>query len=130
MVVQKLVTAESARQPAGAQLPRPYDTSAYEETIGASIDLVRQEIDDAFEDMKTFHNREPDEIMRMCGGHSARLSEIRVRIQRIEDWKREWKNIRTREIEPAIEELDRQYTIASRLHSIRELDYKLEAGER
>jgi len=129
MVTTKLVTASQAHQ--GASLPAaPYDTSAYDDIIEGSIDTVRVEVDDAFHDMKTFHNLEPDEIMRMCGGHSARLSEIRVRIQRIEDWKREWKNIRTREIEPAIEELDRQYTIASRLHSIRELDYKLETGER
>jgi hypothetical protein len=129
MVTQKLVTA--GQTPQGASLPAaPYDTSAYDDVVDGSIDTVRAEIDDAFADMKNFHNMEPDEIMRMTGGHSARLSELRVRIQRVEDWKREWRNIRTREIEPALEELERQYTIASRLHSIRELDYKMETGER
>jgi uncharacterized membrane-anchored protein len=129
MVTTKLVTAEQAHQ--GASIPAaPYDTSAYDDTVEGSIDTVRAEIDDAFHDMKEFHNQEPDEIMRMCGGHSARLSEIRVRIQRVEDWKRQWRGIRTREIEPAIEELERQYAIASRLHSIREHDWKIETGER
>lgn len=105
-------------------------THVWNDDVGGSIDTVRKEIDDAFADMKTFHNLEPDEIMRLCGGQSARLSEIRVRIQRVEDWQREWKNIRVREIEPALEELERQYTIASRLHSVRELDWKMESGER
>lgn len=130
MAVQKIITAESAPQQ-GVQIPRaPYNTSDFDEVIDGSIDTIRVEVDDAFSDMREFHRLEPDEIMRMCGGHSARLSEIRVRIQRIEDWKREWRNVRMREVEPAIEELERQYTIASRLHSIRELDYKMEAGER
>lgn len=93
-----------------------------------SIDSVRGEIDDAFADMKTFHNLEPDQVMRMCGGHSARLSEIRVQIQRIEAVARQWKPVREREVEPAIEELKTQFGIASRLHSVRELDWKMAGG--
>lgn len=93
-----------------------------------SIDSVRKEIDDAFADMKTFHNLEPDEVMRMCGGHSARLQEIRVQINRVEVVARQWKPIREREIEPAIDELKQQYLIASRLHSVRELDFKMSGG--
>lgn len=108
----------------------PLDTSVWNEEIKASIDSVRQEVDDAYADMRSFHNLNPDEVMRMCGGHSARLSELRVLVMRIEDWRREWKSVRTRELEPALEELDKQYTIASRLHSVRELDWKMEAGER
>jgi len=61
---------------------------------------VREEIDDGFKDMCTFLNREPDEIRRMCGGHSARLAELLVRLQRIEDLDRQWRPIRIREIDP------------------------------
>ncbi len=103
------------------------DTSRVFPGLG-SIDSVRSEIDDAFADMRQFHNQEPDEIMRLCGGHSARLSEIKVRIQRIEDFNRQWRPIRTREVEPTLEELQQQFTIASRLHSVRELDYKMTQG--
>jgi len=130
MAIQKLVTEIREADPAQPPRVAPFDTSAFELTVGGSIESVRQEVDDAFADMRTFHNLEPDECMRMAGGHSARLSEIRVRIMRIEDFKREWRNVRLREIEPAIEELREQYTIASRLHSVRELDWKMEAGER
>lgn len=106
------------------------DTSQFVPEIGGSVDSVRREIDDAFADMKTFHNRQPDEIMRMAMGHSARLSELRVLAQRVEDYHRVWKLVRTREIEPALTECERQYQLGSRLHSVRELDWKMEQGER
>ena len=106
------------------------DTNRVYPEVGGSIESIRVEINDAFEDMKTFHNREPDEVMRLVAGHSARLSEIRVRIQRIEDVHRQWKNVRTREVEPTLDQLGQQFTIASRLHSVREFDYAVETGER
>lgn len=108
---------------------RGLDTSEQHPIVGGSIDSVREEVDDAFADMKTFVNREPDEIMRMAGGHSARLSELRVRIMRLEDIRREWKAVRTREIEPTLEELKNQYNIASRLFAVRQLDWAMESGQ-
>lgn len=96
--------------------------------VGGSIATIRQEVDDAYEDMKQFHNMEPDEITRRVSGHSARLSEVRVRIQRVEDFLREWRNIRTREIEPCLEELREQHSMASRRHAYRVFDYQVETG--
>lgn len=135
-MVHQLIVDPAPEQQPGAAGPRaavPITapiTSSYNQVIQGSIDSVRQEIDDAFADMKTFRTSEPDQIMRVCSGHSARLSELRVRIERIEDFQREWKGVRTREIEPTLQELERQYAIASRLHSVRELDWKMESGER
>lgn len=116
--------------PVGGQPLAGLDTTRIYPQIDGSIDSVRVEIDDAFEDMKLCANSDPDEAMRLCGGHSARLSELRVRIQRVEDFHRQWKAIRTREIEPALEELANQFAIASRLHSVRELDWRMETGQR
>lgn len=130
MATVKLVSQVNPQASGAVPTSSPLDTSVVDHTVGGSIDTVRKEIDDAFEDMKEFHNREPDECMRLTGGHSARLSELRVRIQRVEDYKREWKSVRTRELEPALEELERQWRNASRLHSVRELDWKMESGER
>jgi len=127
MATQRLIPVQ---REANAPINLPYDTAAYEPTIGASIDDVRGEVDDAYAEMKTFLNNEPDYCMRMISGHSARLSELRVRIMRIEDYRREWGNVRTRELEPCLQELERQYNISSRLHSVRELDFKMSQGER
>lgn len=127
-LISSLPTAAPA--PTGGLVAGPrLNTAEVDPTVGLSIDQTRQEIDDAFADMRTFYAREPDEVIRMCSGHSARLSELRVRIQRVEDMRREWRNVRTREIEPSLEELERQYTSASRLHSIRELDFRLSGGQ-
>ncbi|NUS01935.1 MAG: hypothetical protein HOV97_05150 [Nonomuraea sp.] len=106
------------------------DTSQLIPEMGGSIDSIRVEIDDAFKDMATFLQREPDEIMRMASGHSARLSWVRVQCLRIEDWYRPARDLRTRELEPCIEELQKQWAHGSRLHSVRELDWKIESGER
>ena len=116
------------RQPT-TQMPVGLDTTTVFPGLG-SIDSVRGEVDDAFADMATFHNIEPDEIMRLVGGHSARLSELRVRIQRVEDFHRQWKGVRTREIELALDELAKQFQVASRLLTVRELDFKMESGSR
>lgn len=127
-------TPPPGQVPPGQTAPaeaRPFglDTTRVSVGVGGSIDSIRQEVDDAFKDMATFHNREPDEVMRMCAGHSARLSEIRVRIQRVEDIDRPWRNVRLREVEPALEQLSNQFQIASRLLSARELDWRMETGQ-
>lgn len=127
-----VVELDPSRMPQGAHAVRPpaFDTSEQNDVVGASIDGVRQEIDDAFEDAQKFHQMDPDEVMRYVGGHSARLSYLRVRIMRIEEYSstRLWKDVRVREIEPCLEELERQWRNASRLHSVRELDFKMEGG--
>lgn len=130
-----LTTSNGATLPPGAgpqaalaPAAAVWDPKAVFPAIG-SIESVRQEVDDAFADATDFHTHEPDEVMRMCSGHSARLSELRVRIMRIEDFQRQWKQVRTRDIEPCLEELREQYAIASRLHSVRELDWKMSQGQ-
>lgn len=133
MATTKLVQAiDHTQSSVGAppSVTSMFRTDVMNQLVGGSIDSVRTEIDDAYADMRTFHNLEPDEVMRFCSGHSARLSELRVRIQRVEDLAREWRPIREREIEPTLSELERQYAIASRLHSVRELDWKMSQGER
>lgn len=107
-----------------------YPTHEVHPVVGASIEGVRSEVDDAFAQMKTFYQNEPDQVMRLASGHSARLSELRVKVMRVEDTLPAWRNVRMRDLEPAIEELKQQYLIASRLHSVRELDWRMESGER
>ena len=98
--------------------------------VGISVDQARAEVDHAFQDMSTFEHMEPDEIMRRAAGHSARLSYIRVRVMRVEHFLPHWEDVRIHDLEPALDQLEHQFTIASRLHSVRELDYRMESGER
>lgn len=93
-----------------------------------SVVTVRGEVDATFEVMRGFHSLEPEDVMRFVGGLSARLVELRVRTTRVEVAHPIWTSIRTNELDPAIEELGRQYAIASRLHSVKELDYRISTG--
>lgn len=128
-----LVSAQNPGNSGSAGATRGMQTLDFDEVdpvVGISINQARVEVDDAFKDIETFVNREPDEIMRLAAGHAGRLSFIRVRVMRIEDYKHQWKDVRTRELEPCLEQLDKQWAHGSRLHSVREFDYKVEAGER
>lgn len=101
-----------------------------EPAVGISVNQARDEVDQAFQDMSAFEHMEPDEIMRRAAGHSARLSYIRVRVMRVEYFMPYWEDVRRYDLEPALDQLEHQFTIASRLHSVRELDFKMESGER
>jgi hypothetical protein len=93
-----------------------------------SILSVRKEIDDVLADMQDFHRAEPDMVMAAVSAHGARLTEIIVRIQRIEVVRREWKPVRE-EAEKVSGELKSQFSIASRLIAIRQMDFDLLRGQ-
>src|SRR3954471_9762417 len=85
-----------------------------------TIISVRKEIDDVLADMQDFHRAEPDMVMAAVSAHGARLTEIIVRIQRIEVVRREWKPVRE-EADKVLGELKSQFQIASRLTAIRQM---------
>lgn len=95
-----------------------------------SLEKLRGEIDDAYEQMNDFFGMEPDQIMQVAAGQSARLNEIRMRIQRVEDLPqfRILKQVRQNELEPTIKELQFQFQVASRLFSVRQLDWEMSRG--
>jgi len=130
MTTPRIVTLPGSGASAPGSSQPALDYNEFIQELGGSVNSIRGEINDAFEDMKLFHQEEPDAIMRKSGAHSARLSYIRVLCLRIEDWYRPARDLRMRELEPTITELANQYQIASRLHSVRELDWKMESGER
>lgn len=109
--------------------PQPIDTSAQLPHGLGSIDAIREEVNDAYEDMRQFYADEPDDVMRKVSGHLARLGEIRKDIVRIEGATRQLKPIRTGEVEPAIEDLWKQYQIASRLLEVRKMDLQVMGGQ-
>lgn len=129
MSTQRLITDFPAA--AGVTQPAfmPLDASAWNNVVEGSLETVREEIDDAFKHAKTYYQLNPDEAMRFASGYSARLSELKVRVKRIENDVPGWRPVRI-ELEDAIEEQRFQYEAHSRLHTAREFDWRVEAGER
>jgi len=106
----------------------PMRTDVWNDVVKGTIESVRKEIDDACEEMETLYNNEPDHCLRIISGHSARLSHIAILVRRIEDREPQWRQLRERELETALRELERQYDNASRRHTMREFDFKVDGG--
>jgi len=112
----------------GQVVPMPAAALAQVYPGVGSIQSVRDEIDATLAAMREMHRLESDQVMRAVAGLTARLVELRINIVRMEVMAPIWKNLRTQELEPTLDELGRQYAIASRLHSVRELDYRISTG--
>src|SRR4051794_20975157 len=86
-----------------------------------SREHVEAEIDMMLRAVRGFWDMEPDQVMRMCSAMTARCTELSVHLHRLEG-KREWKQIRTMQIERLLAELDRQWKTASRMLEVRRQD--------
>ncbi len=82
---------------------------------------VEDEIDLMLRAVRGFWDMEPDQVMQMCSAMSARATELSVHLHRLEG-KREWRQIRTMQVERLLSELDRQFKIASRMLEVRRQD--------
>ena len=90
------------------------------------IEPLQQEIDGYYEIMKQFNQYEPAEIFLYIAAWSARASEIRSKIVRVES--RRAQAFRTRELDPFLDELDRQFRIHSRVVTIRQHEWDMQKG--
>lgn len=86
-----------------------------------SREKCETEVDLMLRAIRGFWEMEPDAVMRMTSAMSARCTEMAIHLHRLEG-RREWKQIRTLQVEKIILELDRQFKISSRLVEIRRQD--------
>jgi hypothetical protein len=92
-----------------------------------SREAVENEIDVMLTSLRSFWQREPDERMRMIAAMSARCTEMCVHLHRLEG-RREWRQIRTMQVDRVLTEFDRQFKIASREIEIRRQDLDMTRG--
>lgn len=91
---------------------------------------TREEIEDELDviaaAIRSFHRKQPDQVMRETAGYSARLTELAVLLHRVEGVSgRAYTRIRTQQVERYLAELDRQFKISSRLVEIMRQDLEL-----
>lgn len=86
-----------------------------------SRENVESEIDMMLRALRGFWDMEPDQVLRMCSALSARCTEMAVHLHRLEG-KREWRQVRTQQVERLLAELDRQFKNHSRLIEMRRQD--------
>ncbi len=85
---------------------------------------VEDEIDLLLRTVRSFWQFEPDAVAKLIQAMSARCTELCVHLHRLEG-RREWKQVRTQQVERLLAELDRQWKLASRLIEVRRQDIEL-----
>jgi hypothetical protein len=90
-------------------------------TLG-SRPQIEGELDGILVTIRDFWTQEPDQVMGHIAAITARLTELEVLLHRVEDRDRQFKQIRTMQVQKILDELDRQFKIASRLVEVRRQD--------
>lgn len=83
---------------------------------------IEGELDGILVTIRDFYAMEPDQVMAHCAAMTARLTELEVLLHRVEVRDRQFKQIRTMQVQKITDELDRQFKIASRLVEVRRQD--------
>lgn len=87
----------------------------------------QNELDAYYEVMQLLNKMDPSEVMQKLSSFSARASEMRSQLVRVDS--RRSNAFRTREVDPFLLECDRQFKVHSRLQSFREFDWKMAGGQ-
>lgn len=56
--------------------------------------------------------KQPDQVIREASAYSARLTELWTELRLLEQYNREYTQLRTMQVQPVLEEVDRQYKFA------------------
>jgi hypothetical protein len=59
--------------------------------------------------LKTWFDKQPDQVIREASAYSARLTELWTELRLVESHDRQWTQLRTMQVQPLLDEIDRQY---------------------
>lgn len=106
-----------------------YDAILEDEPL-PSKEKVLDEVDRMTRLVRTFWKMEPDEVMRAVSALGARCVELYQQLHRVEGKDRTWRQVRTQQVVPLQDELERQWKNASRLLEVRRQDLEFIRGQR
>ena len=86
--------------------PRPMPTS-----VGSHAEML-MELGGIKAAIRTWHEKQPDEVIREASAYSARLTEVWTELRILESYDRQYTQLRTMQVSPVLEEIDRQYRFA------------------
>ncbi len=90
---------------------------------GDRLAALRAEIDGYHARIRSFERLETAEVFLQMSGISARMCEVRAQLFR--STSRHADRLRREEVDPLVEELDRQFRLHSRVEAIRQIDARL-----
>jgi hypothetical protein len=80
--------------------------------------------------IRTWYEKQPDEVLREAAAYSARLTELWTELKLLEVLDRTYLQIRTMQVQPVLDEIDRQFKMnQSRIAMLRQdLDMATRGG--
>jgi len=96
--------------------------------VDPEILKLRDELDSYYTRIVVLHEEPLDEALRVLSSISARVTQIRSEIMRAGDH-RQLQHLRTGELDPLLQQIDRQFKFVSRLISMSELDWNMARGQ-
>lgn len=90
------------------------------------VGQLQAEVDSWYVAMRGFGEHDPSDIFMTLAAFSARASELRTQVQRSDN--RRLTAFRTRELDPFLEEVDRQFRMFSRVQAVRDMEFRLSGG--
>lgn len=80
--------------------------------------------------IRTWFEKQPDEVLREASAYSARLTEVWTELKLIETYDRTYLQLRTMQVQPILDEIDRQLRMnVSRIAMLRQdLDMAMKGG--
>jgi len=95
--------------------------------IPMDLASLQEELDEFYNEMQQFAGMDPGTVMVKLAAFTARASWIRSLIQRqVEN--RAWTKFRTTQIEPFIDECERQFRVWSRTFSVQTQEWEMSKG--
>lgn len=71
--------------------------------------------------IRTWYDKQPDQVIREASAYSARLTEMWTELRLLEVNDRQWTQLRTMQVQPVLDEIDRQYRFSqSRIAMMRQ----------
>ena len=98
-------------------------------SVGTPIELL-EELVGIKTAIRTWYQKQPDEVLREAGAYTARLTEVWTELRLLEQRDRQYLQLRTMQVQPVLDEIDRQLKIGqSRIAMLRQdLDAVIRGG--
>jgi hypothetical protein len=75
--------------------------------------------------IRTWYDKQPDQVLREASAYSARCTELWTELRLLESQDREWTQLRTMQVQPVLDEIDRQYKFQTSRIAIARQDLEL-----
>lgn len=90
---------------------------------GDAVRTIQTELNDYLRRLQSLNSLPPVEVFQTLSAVSARLAEIRNHLVRTDV--RRYTALRTKEVDPLIDEVDRQFKFHSRIQAVRDSEMRL-----